>query len=178
MGTEPWEHDENRTDSRNGYRIRRVDMQARTINVLEWMETLPEELKEGIKERGCIAEWAPEKDVLEHEAVGGFWSHCGWNSVLESLWEGIPMICMPCFGDQRVNARMLTHEWRVGIESSNVIERCEVDKAVRSLMMGKEGFEMRKRATKLKNKIRQAVQKDGSSYNALNELAEYILTLC
>ena len=84
------------------------------------------------------------------------------------------MICIPCFGDQRVNARMLTHEWRVGKEWSNVIERREVEKAVRSEMMEKEGFEMRQRATKLKNKIRQAVQGD-SSHSVLNELAEYDL---
>ena len=152
-------------------------VRAQTINVSEWIESLPEELKNGVGERGCIVKWAPQKEVLEHKAVGGFWSHCGWNSTMESLWEGIPMICEPYYGDQRVNARMLTHEWKVGIEGSNVIERCEVEKAVRKLMMSKEGLEMRQRATDLKNKIRQAVEEGGSSYNASNELAKYILSL-
>ena len=77
-------------------------IRVQTTNISEWIESLPEELKEGVRERGCLVKWAPQKQVLEHKAVGGFLSRSGWNSALESLWEGIPMICMPDFGDQRV----------------------------------------------------------------------------
>ncbi|KAJ8572749.1 hypothetical protein K7X08_009260 [Anisodus acutangulus] len=59
---------------------------------------------EAVGDRGHIVKWAPQKEVLAHPAVGGFWSHCCWNSTLESILEGVPMICRPCFGDQNVNA--------------------------------------------------------------------------
>ncbi|KAJ7980791.1 UDP-glycosyltransferase [Quillaja saponaria] len=78
-----------------------------TVNFSDWIYSLPEEFKEAVGDRGRIVKWAPQKEVLAQKAVGGFWSHCGWNSTLESLSEGVPMICQPSFGDQRVNARLL-----------------------------------------------------------------------
>ncbi|KAM3692038.1 hypothetical protein ACJW31_08G057600 [Castanea mollissima] len=70
----------------------------------EWKESLPDSFKEAVGDRGCIVKWAPQKEVLAHSAIGGFWSHFGWNSTLESICEGVPMICQPFFGDQRVHA--------------------------------------------------------------------------
>ncbi|GFS39218.1 hypothetical protein Acr_00g0061710 [Actinidia rufa] len=126
------------------------------------------------EERGCIVEWAPQKEVLGHEAVGGSWSHCGWNSTVESISAGVPMMCRPCFGDQRVNARIASHVWGVGIEMDNGLERGQVERAVRRLMVGKEGEEMRQRANDLKMKLELSILEDGSSYNALNNLVEYV----
>ncbi|TKY67398.1 UDP-glucose iridoid glucosyltransferase [Spatholobus suberectus] len=148
-----------------------------TINdVSEWLQSLPEHVKVAIAERGCIVKWAPQGEVLAHQAVGGFWSHCGWNSTLESLCEGVPIMCQPHFGDQRVNARLLSHVWKVGLEWSSVMERDEIEGAVRRLMVNPEGKEMGQRALKLKNEIRLAV-KGGSSYDALNGLVESILSV-
>lgn len=132
-------------------------------------------IKEKHCEVGYIVKWAPQGEVLAHQAVGGFWSHCGWNSTLESLCEGVPIMCQPHFGDQRVNARLLSHAWKVGIEWSYVMERDEIEEAVRRLMVNQEGMEMRQRALKLKNEIRLAV-KGGSSYDALNRLVKSILS--
>ncbi|KAL2328796.1 hypothetical protein Fmac_022223 [Flemingia macrophylla] len=147
-----------------------------TINdVSEWLESLAEEVKVAIEERGCIVKWAPQGEVLAHQCVGGFWSHCGWNSTLESLCEGVPIMCQPHFGDQRVNARLLTQAWKVGLEWSNVIERDEVEGAVRRLMVSEEGKEMGQRALKLKNQIKLGVR-GGSSYDALNELVNRMLS--
>lgn len=95
----------------------------------EWIELLPEGFKEATPETGCIVRWAPQKDVLAHRAVGGFWTHCGWNSTLESISEGVPMICRPCFGDQNVNARYLCHVWRVGLELEGDLDRTERERA-------------------------------------------------
>jgi UDP:flavonoid glycosyltransferase YjiC (YdhE family) len=87
-----------------------------SVNGSEWIEVLPEGFKEIIGERGYIVKWAPQKKVLAHGAVGGFLSHCGWNSTLESICGGIPIICRPCFSDQRVNARYISQVWKVGLE--------------------------------------------------------------
>ncbi|CAI8616616.1 unnamed protein product [Vicia faba] len=144
-------------------------------NVSEWLESLSEDVKLGVTERGWIVKWAPQSEVLAHEAVGGFWSHYGWNSTLESLWEGIPIICQPHFGDQRVNVRLLSHVWKVGLEWCNVMERDEIEKVVRTLMVNQEGEELRERATELKHEIRLAT--NGSSSDALNGLVKCILSI-
>ncbi|KAE8682077.1 UDP-glycosyltransferase 76C2 [Hibiscus syriacus] len=65
----------------------------------EWLEPLPNGFPEMVGERGQIVKWAPQQEVLVHPATGAFWTHCGWNSTLESLCEGVPMICQPSFGD-------------------------------------------------------------------------------
>ncbi|KAL3720000.1 hypothetical protein ACJRO7_004913 [Eucalyptus globulus] len=101
---------------------------------------------------------APRKKVLAHEAVGGFWSHCGWHSTLESICEGVLMICQPCFGDQKVNARYLTHEWRVGLELEGEIERRTIERA------------MRQRVLDLKHKCGFSIGDGGSSCHYLSEL--------
>lgn len=61
---------------------------------------IPAELEEGTKERGFMVGWAPQEEVLAHKAVGGFLTHSGWNSTLESLVASVPMICCPYFANQ------------------------------------------------------------------------------
>ncbi|XP_031384679.1 UDP-glucose iridoid glucosyltransferase-like [Punica granatum] len=139
----------------------------------EWTELLPEGFNESIRERGLIIKWAPQKEVLAHESTGGFWSHCGWNSTLESISEGVPMICTPSFGDQRVNTRYLCHVWKVGIVVENM-ERKEIDKAVRKLMVGEEGEMVRQRMMELKTRVDCSIKEGGSSDNSLHELVNLI----
>ncbi|XVE59331.1 hypothetical protein DITRI_Ditri05aG0037300 [Diplodiscus trichospermus] len=141
-----------------------------------WNELLPEGFMEAVEENGCIVKWAPQKEVLAHGAVGGFWTHCGWNSTLESISEGVPMICKPCFGDQRVNARYVSHAhaWKIGLQLENMFERGEIERAVKRLMVDKEGEEMRQRAKNLKKKVALCIKEGGSSYNSLDQLIELI----
>ncbi|KAJ0084400.1 hypothetical protein Patl1_31327 [Pistacia atlantica] len=108
----------------------------------EWIESLPEGFEEAVGQRGCIVKWAPQKQVLAHAKVGGFWSHCGWNSTMESISEGVPIICRPNSGDQRVNGRYISNVRRVGLEMENELNRREVERAVRRLMVDKEGLEI------------------------------------
>uniref|UniRef100_A0A1J3E0W0 UDP-glycosyltransferase 76E1 n=1 Tax=Noccaea caerulescens TaxID=107243 RepID=A0A1J3E0W0_NOCCA len=110
-------------------------------------------------------------EVLRHPAVGGFWSHCGWNSTLESIGEGVPMICRPFTGDQRVNARYLETVWRIGVQLEGELEKGTVERAVKRLIMDEEGAEMRKRAMKLKEKLEASVRSGGSSCKSLADFA-------
>ncbi|KAL1220246.1 UDP-glycosyltransferase 76E6 [Cardamine amara subsp. amara] len=142
----------------------------------EWIESLPEEVSKMVIERGYIVKWAPQKEVLGHPAVGGFWSHCGWNSTLESIVEGVPMICRPFDGEQKLNAMYIESVWRIGIQLEGEVERKGVERAVTRLIVDEEGAEMRERALGLKEKLNASVRKGGSSYNALDELIKNLKT--
>ncbi|XVE69323.1 hypothetical protein DITRI_Ditri09bG0143200 [Diplodiscus trichospermus] len=143
----------------------------------EWLETLPKGFIEMLGERGHIVKWAPQQEVLAHPSTGGFWTHCGWNSTLESLCEGVPMICQPSFGDQKTNARYVSHVWRVGVHLEYKIERGEIEKAIRRLMVEAEGQEMRDRIKLLKEKMNLCLKPGGSSYKSLDNFVSYILSL-
>ncbi|CAH2065169.1 unnamed protein product [Thlaspi arvense] len=143
----------------------------------EWIEHLPEEFSKMVSSRGYIVKWAPQKEVLAHPAVGGFWSHCGWNSTLESIGEGVPMICKPFSTDQKVNARYLECVWRIGIQVEGELDRGAVERAVKRLMVGEEGEEMRKRAICLKERLRASVRDGSSSHNSLDEFIHLMRTL-
>lgn len=148
-----------------------------SIRGSEWIEFLPEEFSEMVSGRGYVVKWAPQKEVLAHHAVGGFWSHCGWNSTLESIGEGVPVICRPSSSDQKVNARYLDCVWRIGIQVEGEVERGAVERAVKRVMVGEEGEEMRKRAMCLKEKLRASVREGGSSHKSLHEFVHFIKSL-
>ncbi|CAG7888643.1 hypothetical protein BRARA_A02427 [Brassica rapa] len=147
-----------------------------SIRGSEWIESLPEEFSQMVSDRGYIVKWAPQKEVLAHPAVGGFWSHCGWNSTLESIGEGVPMICKPFSGDQKVNARYLDCVWKIGVQVEGDLDRGAVERAVKRLMVGEEGEKMRKRAVSLKEKLRASVRSGGSSHNSLEEFVNFFKT--
>ncbi|XP_021652016.2 UDP-glucose iridoid glucosyltransferase-like [Hevea brasiliensis] len=128
-----------------------------------------------VEERGCVVEWAPQQEVLAHGAVGGFWTHCGWNSTSESICENVPMLCRPFIGDQRFNVRYVCHLWRVGLELDE-LKREKIEKAIRKLMVDREGEEVRQRAVEFKEKAKLWLIEGGSSYCYLNDLAEHILS--
>lgn len=118
--------------------------------------------------------WASQIEVLGHPSVGVFWTHCGWNSTLESICEGVPMICTPCFTDQLVNARYVSCVWKVGVQLENGLSREEIVRVVKRLMEEKEGGEMRERALSYKEKARACLGPSGSSYDSLTKLVNYI----
>ncbi|XP_023758793.1 UDP-glycosyltransferase 76H1 [Lactuca sativa] len=146
-----------------------------SVHGCDWIEFLPEDLVSEMKVKGLIVKWAPQKDVLAHSAVGGFWSHCGWNSTLESVCEGVPMLCQPFNNDQFLNARYLSHVWKMGLEI--VEERGEIESAIKRVFMSKEGEEMRCRAMEIQEQIKVAVSHGGSSQNSMDDLVKFILSL-
>ncbi|KAI5656733.1 hypothetical protein M9H77_25526 [Catharanthus roseus] len=138
----------------------------------KWIEDLPEGFIEEIGQKGLIVKWVPQREVLSHFAIGAFLSQCGWNSVMESLGEGLPMICKPCHADQKVIARYLTHVWKIGILLDDPLDRESIEKSIRKVMIDEEGKDMRENAMNLKQKIDASVNEGGSSYKSLNDLAD------
>ncbi|KAM0933373.1 putative trans-zeatin O-beta-D-glucosyltransferase [Dioscorea sansibarensis] len=164
------------------------------IWVIKEVEKSPavEEWLEGFEKRMSfrslvIKGWAPQAAILSHKAVGGFVSHCGWNSTLEAVSNGVPMITWPQFADQFLNERLVVEFLRIGIavgvkkpvfyygEDEIPVKRDDVERAVRSLMGDGEEAEGRKiRAREIKEKAIKAMEEGGSSYENITRLVEYI----
>ena len=132
---------------------------------------LPDGFGEETRSRGKVVAWAPQREVLGHAAIGAFWTHCGWNSTLESVCEGVPMLVQPCFADQMANARYVTHRWGVGMEVGEVVERGRVAEAVARLMVGEDGARMRERARHLQ------MQASAAASSAMDSLVQYMVSL-
>ncbi|KAH7833158.1 hypothetical protein Vadar_003571 [Vaccinium darrowii] len=142
-------------------------------------EWLPEGFEERMKNKGLIIRgWAPQVLILDHEAVGGFVTHCGWNSTLEGISAGVPMVTWPVFAEQFFNEKLVTEILRIGVSVGNLkwsrtaggVKREEIGKAVRRVMVGEEGEEMRTKARGFKEMAKKAVEEGGSSYTNLNGL--------
>ncbi|KAH6802330.1 hypothetical protein C2S51_033776 [Perilla frutescens var. frutescens] len=135
------------------------------------------EISEGVKQRGRVVGWAPQEEVLVHPAVGGFLTHCGWNSTLESIVAGVPMICWPHFGDQHVNSRFVGDIWKLGRDMKDGWDRVTVEKMVRDVMEARRD-EFLQRAEDMAKSARESVEEGGTSYADLDRLIEDIQSLC
>ncbi|XP_047308042.1 UDP-glycosyltransferase 88F4-like [Impatiens glandulifera] len=102
-------------------------------------ELMPEGFFERTKDRGLVVEsWAPQVEVLNHESVGGFVTHCGWNSVLEATVAGVPMVAWPLYAEQHVNRVAMVENMKVAITveegEDGIVSRLELEKRVKELM--------------------------------------------
>lgn len=137
-----------------------------------------------------IRGWAPQLMILSHPAVGGFLTHGGWNSALEGITAGVPMLIWPLFAEQFLNEKLLVHILRIGVsigvqtvtnwraeEATGVLaNRTDIDKAVRELMdEGQDGEDRRNRANELGEKARRAIQQGGSSDFNLSLLIQDVI---
>ncbi|PRQ52324.1 putative 7-deoxyloganetin glucosyltransferase [Rosa chinensis] len=136
---------------------------------------LPPEFVAETKERGLLASWCPQEEVLNHPSVGGFLTHCGWNSTIESLTAGVPMLCWPFFGDQQTNCFYTCNKWGIGMEITNDVKRDEVAKLVRELMEGEKGKKMKSRVMEWKKLAEEATAPEGSSFKNLDNLVNQVL---
>ncbi|KAG0536290.1 hypothetical protein BDA96_03G050800 [Sorghum bicolor] len=150
--------------------------------VEEW---LADGFEERVKDRGLIIRgWAPQVMILWHKSIGGFMTHCGWNSILEGICAGVPLITWPHFAEQFVNERLVVDVLKTGVEvgvkavtpwgheqKEARVTRDAVETAVSKLMdEGEAAEEIRMRAKEFGAKARKALQVGGSSYNSINLL--------
>ncbi|KAG8376584.1 hypothetical protein BUALT_Bualt09G0078800 [Buddleja alternifolia] len=128
-------------------------------------ELLPDGFLDSVKDRGLIVPWCSQIQILTNQAIGGFLTHCGWNSVLESIWCGVPMICYPLFTDQITNRKLVVDDWRVGMNlcDGESITKEEVAEKIGSLMSGERADELRQEIGKVRKTLEIALAKDGSS---------------
>ncbi|KAJ8770797.1 hypothetical protein K2173_021444 [Erythroxylum novogranatense] len=143
---------------------------------------LPEGFLTRTKEVGLVMpHWSPQSDILSHPSVGAFLSHSGWNSVLESITNGVPMIVWPLYAEQRLNATLLVEELGIAIRSKTlpsreVIGREEIENLIRTILVDEEGAKIRNRVKELKLSGEKALSKGGSSRNALSQVAQQCQT--
>nr|XP_010923184.1 7-deoxyloganetic acid glucosyltransferase [Elaeis guineensis] len=138
------------------------------------IEEAMQELEKETRERGCVVGWAPQEEVLAHPAVGCFLTHSGWNSTLESVAAGVPMICWPFFADQQVNSRLVGEVWRIGLDMKDKHERSVVERMVREVMEGDRAEELRRSAGEMAEHARRSIEEGGSSYRGFENLVEHI----
>ncbi|WCJ31914.1 UDP-Glycosyltransferase superfamily protein [Euphorbia peplus] len=133
---------------------------------------LPEGFLEDIRERGLLASWCSQEKVLAHPAVGAFVTHCGWNSVMEAVSHGVPIICWPFFADQQTNCRYACTEWGNGMEVNYDVKQDEIETLVKEMMAGDRGKKIREKALEWKTKAKEATDVGGLSYSNFSRLIE------
>nr|QSB46673.1 glycosyltransferase [Rubia yunnanensis] len=148
-------------------------------------EVLPEGFLTRTAEVGKVIGWAPQATVLAHPAVGGFVSHCGWNSTLESIWFGVPTASWPQYAEQQTNAFFLVKEAElaveikidyvksVGTESTEIVSAEVIENGIRKLMADGEENRIRKNVKEMQRKSRMV--RDGSSSVSLQRFLDTAL---
>ncbi|KAK2631319.1 hypothetical protein EUGRSUZ_L03088 [Eucalyptus grandis] len=139
---------------------------------------LPQGFQEKTREVGMVVpSWAAQVAILSHPSIGAFLSHCGWNSSVESLAKGVPMIARPLYVEQRTNAAMLAEDIGVAIgptveEGRKVAGREEIERVVRAVVSGEEGKRKRRRAREIRYSSVESLSAGGSSHASLAAVCE------
>ncbi|XVF30093.1 hypothetical protein REPUB_Repub16aG0027200 [Reevesia pubescens] len=139
---------------------------------------LPEGFMERTKDRGLIVKsFAPQVAVLNKDSIGGFVTHCGWNSILEAVVAGVPMIAWPLYAEQHLNRNILVQDMKMAIQveqrdGDGFVSGIELETRVRELMESDNGKEIRERSLKMREKALAAWDPPGSSTKALTKLIE------
>ncbi|PWA34561.1 crocetin glucosyltransferase protein [Artemisia annua] len=132
-----------------------------------------------LEQLGLIVPWCAQLEVLSHPSLGCFVTHCGWNSTLESIVCGVPVVAFPQWIDQTTNAKLLEDVWETGVRvtanEDGVVEGEEIERCLEMVMGGHEkGATMREKAKKWKNFAREAVKESGSSCMNLKFFVEKV----
>ncbi|KAL3522417.1 hypothetical protein ACH5RR_015251 [Cinchona calisaya] len=158
------------------------DFSVKPVVYTDFSEILPKGFLERTENSGLVCGWTPQAEILAHEAVGGFVSHCGWNSILESLWNGVPIATWPVYAEQQYNAFQLVKDLKLAVELTldyrftnpdKIVMADEIEKAVRCLMDAENP--VRKRVKEVGEKGRMALVDGGSSFVSLGRFIEDVL---
>ncbi|OIW17928.1 hypothetical protein TanjilG_17764 [Lupinus angustifolius] len=150
------------------------------ITVLE-RKKLSKELLDEIceDEKGLVVNWIPQLEVLSNKAIGCFLTHCGWNSTIEALSLGVPMVAMPQWTDQPMDAKFVEDVWKVGIRvkvnENNIVKSEEIEFCVRQVMEKDSGKQFRINAKKWRDLAIEAVSEGGTSDNNINEFVKNLM---
>lgn len=158
-----------------------------TADATEEFQTMFTAFVERTRDRALLVPWVPQTAVLSHPSVGAFLTHCGWNSVLESICCGVPMLGWPRFSDQKTNIHYITNVWKIGLELEQglvaeigipIVRKEEVTAKVRKIMGTVDGdvANMRSRCASLQMAAKRAVGHGGSSQVALAKFVELIIS--
>ncbi|XP_057423938.1 gallate 1-beta-glucosyltransferase 84A24-like [Lotus japonicus] len=142
---------------------------------------LPYGFLEETGERGRVVQWSPQEEVLAHPSVSCFLTHCGWNSSMEALTSGVPVLTFPAWGDQVTNAKFLVDVFQVGlrlgygqVENKRVISRDEVEKRLLEVTTGEKAEKLKRSALKWKMAAEAAVAGGGTSDRHLDAFMDDI----
>ncbi|KAK6151311.1 hypothetical protein DH2020_013946 [Rehmannia glutinosa] len=142
---------------------------------------LPEGFEERVEGVGMVVrDWAPQPQILAHLSIGGFMSHCGWNSCIESITMGVPIAAWPMTYDQPRNTSLMIDILKMGLvvrewkQRMEIVRASTVENVVRRLMASEEGDEIRKRVEELSAMVRQATEKGGASQLELDSFIAHI----
>ncbi|KAJ0667267.1 putative UDP-glucuronosyl/UDP-glucosyltransferase [Helianthus annuus] len=135
----------------------------------------PDGYTERVGARGRIVSWAPQQKVLAHPSVACFMSHCGWNSTLEGVTNGLPFLCWPYFADQFHNESYICDIWKTGLrlekDEAEIITRGEIRTKVEELLNGET---YTGKALDIKEKVTRSVREGGCSHRNLNNFIDWI----
>ncbi|TXG68514.1 hypothetical protein EZV62_003449 [Acer yangbiense] len=138
-------------------------------------EAYPEGFEERVGGRGLIISWAPQRKVLEHSSIACFVTHCGWNSTMESLINGVPLLCWPFVSEQVHNCNYICNVWKVGSgfnrDKGGLIARQEIQNKLEELL-GNEKY--RANALDIKEKLRNSIKQGGCSSSNFISFVEWL----
>ena len=157
-------------------------------------EVLPDGFLDRTAGKGLVCGWAPQLKILSHPSVGGFLSHGGWNSILESLWCGVPIMVWPMYAEQELNARNIVGELGLGVgvtetedyidgrdllliytDGGDLVRSETLEIGITRLMDGSDN-EVRRKVKRMSNTFRDALMDGGSSFVMLQQFIDHVFT--